>query len=86
MSIPSFSKRLKYTVQENVIIRIADWSVKQDRPDLCLCIYSLALGSGILSEGFKIPQRHQNFISDEFPSAFVENVSIEFSVIITEGE
>lgn len=82
--IPSFAKKVKYTVSESVIVRIADWSVKTDRPDLCLVAYSMALGANILSESFKIPPRHVNFISSEFPSAFSEGVSIEFSVILTE--
>ena len=84
MAIPMFSKKIKYTVAETVVLKIADWSVKQDRPDLCLVIFSLALGAGILSGEFKIPTRHVNFILEEYPSAFDENVSIEFSVILEE--
>ena len=82
--IPNFSKRVKYTVAETVVLKIADWAVKQDRADLCLVTYSLALGAGILSEGFKLPQRHINAVIAEYPSAFDENVSIEFSVILEE--
>ena len=84
--LPMFAKKIKYTAAEAVIIKIADWSVKQDRPDLCLVVYSLALSANLLSEGFKLPTRHINFISSEFPSAFNAGVEIEFSVLIEEGE
>ena len=82
----SFGTMVRYSAQETVIVALAKWAVKQDRADLCLCIYSMADQAGMLSENFKLPQAHVRLIKAEYPTALGGDVRIDFSVEIEEQQ